>query len=94
MLEKEKEKEKTLKETSKRHEKLKNKAEETESGLKYHVTKSGNGTKVDENKVILTHYAVYFEDGQLLDTSVLEIAEKFDMVNIQRKNNNNLLKSF
>ena len=70
------------------HEKLKNKAEETESGLRYHVTKSGNGIKVDENKVILTHYAVYFEDGQLLDTSVLEIAEKFNMVNIQRKNAN------
>ena len=88
ILEKEKEKEKILKETSKRHEKLKNKAEETESGLKYHVTKSGNGNKVDENKVILTHYAVYFEDGRLLDTSVLEIAEKFNMVNIQRKNAN------
>ena len=88
MLEREKEKEKTLKETSKRHEKLKNKAEETESGLKYHVTESGNGIKVDENKVILTHYAVYFDDGELLDTSVLEIAEKFNMVNIQRKNAN------
>ena len=36
-------------------------------------------------KVILTHYAVYFEDGQLLDTSVLEIAEKFNMVNIHVK---------
>ena len=62
--------------------------EKTESGLRYHITKSGNGIKVDENKVILTHYAVYFEDGQLLDTSVLEIAEKFNMVNIQRKNAN------
>ena len=88
ILEKEKEREKILKETSKRHDKLKNKAEETESGLRYYVTKSGNGIKVDENKVILTHYAVYFEDGQLLDTSVLEIAEKFNLVNIQRKNAN------
>ncbi|GIS01250.1 MAG: hypothetical protein CM15mP102_20700 [Flavobacteriales bacterium] len=39
---------------------------------------------VDENKVILTHYAVYFEDGNLLDTSILEVAEKFNMFDNRR----------
>lgn len=87
-LAREKEKENTLRETSKGHKKTKTKANETETGLKYIVTQKGSGDKVDENKIILTHYAVYFEDGQLLDTSVLEIAEKFGMVNIQRKNAN------
>ena len=87
-LAREKEKENTLRETSKGHKKTKTKANETESGLKYIVTQKGSGDKVDENMIILTHYAVYFEDGQLLDTSVLEIAEKFGMVNIQRKNAN------
>ena len=36
----------------------------------------------------MTHYAVYFEDGSILDTSLLEIAEKYDIVNVQKKNAN------
>jgi peptidylprolyl isomerase len=36
----------------------------------------------------MTHYAVYFEDGSLLDTSILEVAEQYDIVNIQKKNAN------
>ena len=36
----------------------------------------------------MTHYAVYFEDGSLLDTSILEVAEQYDFVNIQKKNAN------
>ena len=40
--------------------------------------------KVDENKVVLTHYAVYFEDGNLLDTSILKVAEKYNMVDKRR----------
>ena len=71
-------------EVSKIHNKLKNEANETETGLKYFINEKGDGDKVDESKVILTHYAVYFEDGNLLDTSILKVAEKYDMFDNRR----------
>ena len=83
-----KEKEKALKklkkDVSKIHSDLKEKSTETETGLKFFINEKGDGDMVDENKVILTHYAVYFEDGNLLDTSILEIAEKFNMFDNRR----------
>ena len=60
----------------------------TSSGLQYIKTYKSNGQKVDPNKTIMTHYAVYFEDGSLLDTSILEVAEQYELVNIQKKNAN------
>ena len=71
-------------EVSKIHNKLKNEANETETGLKYFINEKGDGDKVDESKVILTHYAVYFEDGNLLDTSILKVAEKYNMFDNRR----------
>ena len=70
---------------SKTHAKLKKDSKETETGLKYFINEKGNGEKVDEQKIILTHYAVYFEDGTLLDTSILKVAEAYNKVNAQRK---------
>ena len=69
---------------SKIHNKLKSEANETETGLKYFINEKGDGDKVDESKVILTHYAVYFEDGNLLDTSILKVAEKYNMFDNRR----------
>ena len=66
------------------HEKLKEKARETSTGLKFFINEKGNGEMVDENKTILTHYAVYFEDGNLLDTSILDVAEKYNMFDSRR----------
>ena len=66
------------------HEKLKEKATETSTGLKFFINEKGNGEMVDENKTILTHYAVYFEDGNLLDTSILDVAEKYNMFDSRR----------
>ncbi len=66
------------------HKDLKEKATETSTGLKFFINKKGNGEMVDENKTILTHYAVYFEDGNLLDTSILDVAEKFNMFDNRR----------
>ncbi|MBT5395179.1 MAG: peptidylprolyl isomerase, partial [Flavobacteriaceae bacterium] len=60
----------------------------TSTGLQYLKTYKSNGQKVDPNKTVMTHYAVYFEDGSLLDTSILEVAEQYDIVNIQKKNAN------
>ena len=82
--EKEKALEKLKKDVSKIHSDLKEKSTETETGLKFFINEKGDGDMVDENKVILTHYAVYFEDGNLLDTSILEIAEKFNMFDNRR----------
>ena len=82
--EKEKALEKLKKDVSKIHSDLKEKSTETETGLKFFINERGDGDMVDENKVILTHYAVYFEDGNLLDTSILEVAEKFNMFDNRR----------
>ena len=86
-LKKEKEKmfQKLKNDVSKEHATLKTKSLETETGLKYFINSTNNGDLVDENKTILTHYAVYFEDGTLLDTSILEVAQRFNQVNAQRK---------
>ena len=76
----------TLKSTKqKQHEKIKSDAIKTESGLMYIKTNSSVGDKVDPNKTIMAHYAVYFNDGSLLDTSIFEVAEKYDTVNVRRK---------
>ena len=76
--------EKLKKDVSKIHSDLKKKSTETETGLKFFINEKGDGDMVDENKVILTHNAVYFEDGNLLDTSILEVAEKFNMFDNRR----------
>jgi peptidyl-prolyl cis-trans isomerase A (cyclophilin A) len=80
----EKELDKLKKDVSDIHLKLKEKASETETGLKYFINEKGSGEKVDENKTILTHYAVYFENGELLDTSILTVAEKFNKYDNRR----------
>ncbi len=69
---------------SNNHKELKEKATETSTGLKFFINEKGNGEMVDENKTILTHYAVYFEDGNLLDTSILDVAEKYNMFDSRR----------
>ena len=58
------------------------------SGLQYIVTKKGTGEKLSETAQVLTHYAVYFEDGKLLDTSILETAENYNAVNERKKAKN------
>ena len=64
--------------------KLKAQAQFTESGLGYVITEDGEGQAVSGDKTINTHYAVYFEDGSLLDTSIKSVAEAFNMVNPKR----------
>ncbi|MGB1449136.1 MAG: peptidylprolyl isomerase [Flavobacteriaceae bacterium] len=61
------------------------KAKSTASGLQYLITKKGEGAAVTSTYKAMTHYAVYFEDGTLLETSMLETAEELGVVNEQRK---------
>jgi len=61
------------------------KATTTASGLQYIITEKGSGPKVTTTNKAKTHYAVYFEDGTLLQTSKLETAEALEAVNEQLK---------
>ena len=63
----------------------KEKATATASGLQYFITKAGEGAAVTTTNKAMTHYAVYFEDGTLLETSMLETAEELGQVNEQRR---------
>ena len=74
-----------LKATKEKFIKQKNKSVKLPSGLEYFVTKKGSGTELKETSKALTHYAVYFEDGKLLQTSKLETAEALDAVDERQK---------
>lgn len=67
---------------------LKAESATTASGLQYQITSKGNGVAVKSTNKATVHYAVYFVDGTLLETSKLEIAEANNLVNQQRKNAN------
>lgn len=56
-----------------------------ESGLKYFISEKGIGEALKEGDLVLCHYAVYFEDAKLLETSKLETAEALNAVNERRK---------
>ena len=56
----------------------------TDSGLGVVITTEGDGKAVTTDKTVLTHYAVYFEDGRLLDTSLADVARAFNMYNPNR----------
>lgn len=59
-------------------------AEETESGLRIYWEHKGKGIKPEIGSRVRMNYAGYFTDGRLLDTSILEIAEKYEAVDAQR----------
>ncbi len=48
----------------------------TESGLMYIVIEEGTGEKPEPNAMVQMHYAGYFLDGKIFDTSIVEIAKK------------------
>ena len=56
----------------------------TDSGLGIVITTEGNGEAVSTDKTVLTHYAVYFEDGRLLDTSLADVARAYNIYNPNR----------
>jgi len=56
-----------------------------DSGLKYFVSEKGSGEKLPNDAKISAHYAVYFDNGKLLETSKLDVAEAMNIVNEKRK---------
>ncbi len=63
----------------------KSKANKNTSGLSYFVFEKGNGGKPKAGDKINVAYAGYFENGRLFDTSIERIAEKYNMLDAQRK---------
>src|SRR5690606_24711929 len=82
--EEQKQLEKTKKEMVTEFEAQQKEAQSTESGLQYYVIKEGNGVKPKAGDVVMVNYAGYFKNGNLFDTSLLEIAQKFGNVNPQK----------
>lgn len=60
------------------------KATTTASGLKYVVTKNGTGIKGAEGSNIFFHYAGYFEDGNLFDSSITDVAKAYGKYDANR----------
>ncbi|MEM1256986.1 MAG: peptidylprolyl isomerase [Bacteroidota bacterium] len=61
-------------------------AETTESGLKILRLKEGNGEQPKIGQRVLVNYSGWLmADGELFDTSILEVAEKFEKVNPGRR---------
>ena len=73
-----------IEETLKRFENHRARATKTESGLRYFIFEKGDGPNVTNTNITNVNYSVYFEDGVLLDTSVLNIAESYERVDPNR----------
>lgn len=82
---------KILKATIEKHATQKEEATSLESGLKYYISKKGNGEPLKVFSKAKTHYALFFEDGTLLDTSDLSLAETMEAVNERKKAANRYL---
>lgn len=63
---------------------IKAKATTTASGLKYVITKKGTGIKGAEGSNIYFHYAGYFEDGNLFDSSIASVAQSYGKYDANR----------
>lgn len=60
------------------------KATATPSGLKYVITQKGTGVKGAEGSNIYFHYAGYFEDGNLFDSSIANVAKAYGKYDANR----------
>ncbi|RED26379.1 cyclophilin family peptidyl-prolyl cis-trans isomerase [Flavobacterium cutihirudinis] len=60
------------------------KATATASGLKYVITQKGSGVKGAEGSTIYFHYAGYFENGNLFDSSMATVARAYDKYDANR----------
>lgn len=77
--------ESALNETKAAFANAKSQATTTASGLSYFVFEKGNGGKPKQGDKINVAYAGYFEDGRLFDTSLENVAVKYNRLDAQRK---------
>lgn len=73
-----------IKKTVEKFENQKAKANKTASGLQYFISEKGDGPKVSKTYMASVNYAVYFSDGVLLETSMLNVAETYEKVDPNR----------
>ncbi len=57
----------------------------TKSGLAYKIIKSGAGKKPNAGQDVFVHYAGFFVDGTLFDTSYENVAEENGVLDLARK---------
>ncbi len=73
---------------------LKKDVETLDSGVEIYWNKRSKGQKPDEGSKIYMNYAGYYaKDGSLFDTNLLNVAEKFEIVNEARKAANQYIPS-
>ncbi|WP_298339098.1 peptidylprolyl isomerase [uncultured Algibacter sp.] len=77
-----------VKSTLEKFKKQKAKAIKLESGLQYFISEKGTGLHLHEDAEALVHYTVFTEDGKLIKTSKLEVAENLNAVNNKKKATN------
>lgn len=63
---------------------LKSKATKTPTGLQYIITKKGTGKKPTNGANIYIHYAGFFENGSLFDSSIEEVCKTFGKYDANR----------
>lgn len=56
----------------------------TPSGLMYKITQKGTGAKPAAGTTVYFHYSGFFEDGNLFDSSITEVAKTYDKYNEMR----------
>jgi peptidyl-prolyl cis-trans isomerase A (cyclophilin A) len=56
----------------------------TSSGLQYFIFRKGTGVKPANGKNVFVHYAGYFENGQLFDSSYQEVNEAYGKLDERR----------
>lgn len=66
----------------------KTKAIQLPSGLEYIITKKGTGVKPTNGNQVFIHYAGYFEDGKLFDSSYAEVSKQYGKFDQNRANQN------
>lgn len=77
-----------IKSTLEKFKKQKAKAIKLESGLQYFISEKGTGLHLPEDAEALVHYTVFTEDGKLIKTSKLEVAERLNAVDTEKKTAN------
>ncbi|THV60329.1 peptidylprolyl isomerase [Flagellimonas alvinocaridis] len=60
-------------------------AEETPTGLRIYTVTEGEGEQPKEGQQVLVSYAGYLLNGDLFDTNMQEVAEKFNQLNPARR---------
>ena len=73
-----------IEQKAKSFEDLKATASRTSSGLKYVITDKGTGKKAAPNSEIKIHYAGFFANGEVFDSSIESVAKTFGKYDAQR----------